>query len=76
MTKIEITTTHRYDQNVSVDTETVNFDHYIQNCDQDIYLASGGSDCTPESRCAALSRTTNHSNGSVQIEARIAEETS
>ena len=76
MTTIEITTTHRYDQNISIDTEAVDFDHYIQNCDHEIYLASGGPICTPESLCAALRRTTSHSNGSVQIEARIADETS
>tara|TARA_B100000676_G_C17596246_1_gene589666 strand:+ start:89 stop:619 length:531 start_codon:yes stop_codon:yes gene_type:complete len=72
MPHLLITTKRTYNNQTDVNHALVNFDHYINNCSEDIYEEAGSEKVTPDSLCDALASYQSHPNGYVQVEAKVA----
>ena len=55
----------------TVDEDIVDYDYYVQNCDEHIYKLAGGKNITPDSLCKALFQNILHSGGSTQVVAVV-----
>ena len=71
MTNIQITTTHQWGALCTVNEEIVDYDYYVQNCDEHIYKSAGGKNITPDSLCETLFQNIPHSGGSTQVVAVV-----